>query len=270
MSRYAYGDFDIIDSHAHIFPAALADKAADSIGGFYGLKPGHPGSPEELLREGAKYGVKMYLVCSVATAPHQVRDINSFIAKECAEHPEFFGFGTLHPDMDGLEDEVERIIKLGLHGIKLHPDFQRFNLDSPESFRIYDSIQGRLPLLVHMGDHRYDSSSPERLSRVLNNFPRLEVIAAHFGGFMRWESAREILKRPNVKVDTSSSLFILDKDYARKLIDHYGVENCFFGTDFPLWDYGGEVERFFKLDLPFDYMDRILSWNFREYFRLNN
>ena len=34
MSRYAYGDFDIIDAHAHIFPEALADKAAENIGGF--------------------------------------------------------------------------------------------------------------------------------------------------------------------------------------------------------------------------------------------
>jgi predicted TIM-barrel fold metal-dependent hydrolase len=119
-----------------------------------------------------------------------------------------------------------------------------------------------------MGDYRYDSSSPERLKRVLDDFPKLEVIAAHFGGFMCWESARELLRRPNVKFDTSSSLFILDKAYVRELIDHYGVENCFFGTDFPLWNYGGEVERFFELDLPYDYMDRILSRNFRDYFRI--
>jgi len=266
MSQYAYGEFEIIDAHTHIFPAPLAEKASENIGKFYGYKPGHPGSAESLLNEGAKYGVRKYLVCSVATTPRQVRDINNFIVAECAEHPEFFGFGTLHPEMDGLEDEVERIISMGLRGVKLHPDFQRFNLDSPEAFKIYELVEGRLPLLVHMGDPRYDSSSPERLSRVLDNFPRLEVIAAHFGGFMCWERARELLKRQNVKVDTSSTLFMLDKDYARKLIDHFGVENCFFGTDFPLWNYGGEVERFFQLDLPCDYMNRILSLNFREYF----
>lgn len=268
MSRYAYGDFEIIDAHTHIFPAPLAAKAAGSIGDFYGMLPGHPGAAEDLLREGSKYGVKKYLVCSVATSPGQVGDINNFITRECAGHPEFFGFGTLHPNMEGLEDEVERIIRMGLHGIKLHPDFQFFNLDSPEAFSIYDMVGGRLPFLLHMGDNRYDSSSPERLSRVLDNFPKLEVIAAHFGGFMCWESAWELLKRPNVKVDTSSSLFMLDKGYVRKLIDHYGIENCFFGTDFPLWNYGGEVERFFALDLPYDDMKRILSLNFREYFKL--
>lgn len=269
MSRYAHGDFEIIDAHTHIFPAPLAEKAAGSIGGFYGMKPGHPGAAEDLLREGSKYGVKRYLVCSVATSPGQVRDINNFIAKECAEHSEFFGFATLHPGMEGLEDEVERIIRMGLRGIKLHPDFQMFNLDSPEAFRLYDMVGGRLPFLLHMGDNRFDHSSPERLSIVLDNFPKLKVIAAHFGGFMAWESARGLLRRPHVKVDTSSSLFLLDKDYVKKLIDHYGVENCFFGTDFPLWNYGGEVERFLALDLPFDDMKRILSLNFREYFKIS-
>jgi len=268
MSRYTYRDFEIIDAHTHIFPAPLAAKAADSIGDFYGLAPGHPGGPEDLLEQGSKYGIKRYLVCSVATSPKQVRDINNFITRECAEHPEFFGFGTLHPKMEGLEDEVERIIQMGLRGIKMHSDFQLFNLDSPEAFRVYDIVGGRLPFLLHMGDSRYDYSSPERLAKALDNFPKLEVIAAHFGGFMRWESAWELLKRPHVKVDTSSSLFMLDKDRATKFINHYGVENCFFGTDFPLWNYGGEVDRFFALDLPYEDMKRILSLNFREYFKI--
>lgn len=268
MQDYTYRDFEIIDAHTHIYPSKIAVKASESIGHFYGLPAGHPGSPEELLKNGAKFGVKRYLVCSVATTPKQTADINNFIAEECAAHPEFFGFGTLHPLMDGLEEEVDRIIGLGLHGIKLHPDFQLFNLDSPEAFRMYEIVGGRLPFLLHMGDNRYDYSSPERLAKALDNFPKLEVIAAHFGGYKRWESAWDLLKRPRVKVDTSSSMFALDNEYIKKLIYHYGVENCFYGTDFPLWNYSAETEKFFSLELPFEEMKQILGMNFSKYFNL--
>ncbi len=268
MQDYSYEDFEIIDSHTHIFPSPIAEKAAKNIGDFYDLPPSHNGSPEGLLQQGSSYGIKKYLVCSVATSPRQVRDINNFISRECSEHAEFFGFGTLHPRMEGLEDEINRIIQMGLHGIKLHPDFQEFNLDSPEAYHMYEAVGGRLPFLLHMGDKRYTFSSPQRLSKVLDEMPELRVIAAHFGGYNCWDSAEELLKRYNVKVDTSSSLFALDKEYVKKLIYHYGVENCFFGTDFPLMNYPEEIKSFMELGLPYEEARRILSLNFREYFNI--
>lgn len=120
-----------------------------------------------------------YLVCSTATTSHQVESINDFIAEECGKHPEFYGFGTLHPDYADLEGETNRIIRLGLHGIKLHPDFQRFDIDSPGAYKIYEQIAGRLPVLIHMGDDRYAYSKPERLARVMQDFPTLRVMASH-------------------------------------------------------------------------------------------
>ena len=130
--------------------------------------------------------------------------------------------------------ETNRIIRLGLHGIKLHPDFQRFDIDSPGAYKIYEQIAGRLPVLIHMGDDRYAYSKPERLARVMRDFPTLRVMASHLGGYRCWEEARECLRgNANIRFDTSSSLPMLDPAYARKLIEHYGVENCMFGTDFP-------------------------------------
>lgn len=268
MQDYTYRDFDIVDAHAHIYPSKIAEKASESIGLFYGLPASNVGSPEELLKQGSKYGIKKYLVCSVATAPEQVSSINSFIASECAEHSEFIGFGTLHPKMENAEEEVERIIALGLRGIKLHPDFQQFDIDSKEAYRFYEIVAGRLPFLMHMGDENLDFSSPARLARALDDFPKLEAIAAHLGGYRRWELASEVLRRPRVKFDTSSSLFILDKSYIKHLLSLYGTENCFFGTDFPLWDYDKEVNDFLELKLPYEQMKKLLGDNFREYFGL--
>ena len=71
----------IIDSHAHIYPDKLARKAARSIGDFYDIDMDLDGTVDMLLKVGDEAGVDKFLVHSVATTPHQVRSINSFIAK---------------------------------------------------------------------------------------------------------------------------------------------------------------------------------------------
>ena len=77
--------------------------------------------------------------------------------------------------------------------LKLHPDFQKFNADSPEAFKIYELMEGRLPLLIHCGDARYDYSAPERIKRIHDNFPKLKLLAAHLGGYQQWDAAEKTL-----------------------------------------------------------------------------
>lgn len=259
------GKYEIIDIHAHVYPEKISLKAARNIGRFYGVEPRHNGSVNELLSNGSKCCVGGYLVCSVATRPDQVCTINDFIASECKKHREFYGFGALHPDMDNMGDEVERIIALGLKGIKLHPDFQRFNIDSKKAYEIYDIVADRLPILMHVGDDRYDYSSPQRLARVLKDFRNLRIIAAHLGGYRVWDFARQYLKHHDLKFDTSSAQALLTPGQAREQIRCLGAENCFFGTDYPLWDYRKEVEAFFGLGLTERENRMILSENFKKF-----
>ena len=126
---YTWRDFEIIDTHTHVFPAKVSVKASDNIGRFYDLPAQHDGSCEELLANGSQYNIDRYVICSVATTPKQVKEINNFISAKQSEYDEFYGFGAMHPLMEGVGDEVERIIELGLHGIKLHPDFQKFQIN---------------------------------------------------------------------------------------------------------------------------------------------
>ena len=119
----------VVDAHTHIFPEKIAYKAVASIGAFYGIDMAHEGLSRYLIDGGERIGVDRYLVCSTATRGDQVVAINNFIAKECAEHPAFYGFGTLHPDLENPEAELERVVELGLHGIKLHPDYMGYDFD---------------------------------------------------------------------------------------------------------------------------------------------
>ena len=203
--------YEIADAHTHIFPEKIAEKAAHSIADFYKVNAGDVGTAKILLQNGEKLGISHYLVCSVATTPKQVSSINQFILDNCATHPEFVGFGAIHPGMSETQmiTEAVRIKERGLRGIKLHPDIQDFLLDDPHMFFLYRICEEdlHLPILFHCGDARYDRSSPKRLAHVLDRFPGLLVIASHFGGYSQWEEAYATLKDyDRLHFDTSSSL----------------------------------------------------------------
>ena len=129
---------------------------------------------------------------------------------QAQSHDNFIGFGTLHADMENLEEEAQWILSAGLKGIKMHPDSQRFPIDDPRLYPIYDRIQGKLPVLLHMGDQRYNFSHPVRLRKILETFPRLEVIAAHFGGYSMFHTAKELLWDTDCVFDISSAMMFME------------------------------------------------------------
>ncbi len=254
----------IIDAHAHIFPTKIAEKAVAGIGQFYSeLTMQMDGTVDTLIANGKKNGIEKFVVQSVATTPAQVESINDFIAQSVREHPdELIGFATLHPDYPDLSGEIERAVNMGLKGIKLHPDFQRFNIDCDRAMELFALIEGKLTVLIHMGDYRYEFSKPERLARVMDTYPDLTVIGAHFGGWSEWEDAESFLAgRKNLWVDTSSSLYALEPERARALIDSFGTDKVLFGTDYPMWEAAEELERFNRIPLTVEEREMILHKN---------
>ena len=257
---------EIIDAHAHIYPEKIAAKATDTIGVFYDIKMEMPaGTAERLIEEGQKAGVTRYIVHSVATTAHQVRSINQFIRRECESHPEFIGFITLHQDLseEEINAEIEFALENNLKGIKLHPDFQKFNIDDPSAEKFYRAAGGKLPILLHMGDDRYEYSKPARLAKMAKKYPSVNFIAAHFGGYRCWADAPVYQGLDNVYFDTCSSLPFISTDEARALIDMFGAERFFFGTDFPMWDAVSELERFNKIPMSEREREQILSLNIK-------
>ncbi len=269
MDKELYEKYEIIDAHAHIFPEKIAEKATVNVGKFYDLHMDSCGMSMKLIEGGSTIGVSKYLVCSTATVPHQVRVINSFIAEECGKHPQFFGFGTTHPQSDDIEGDIAQIKELGLHGVKLHPDFQEFDADSPEAFKIYEIIEGELPLLIHCGDPRYDYSAPAKIRKICENFPKLKLQAAHIGGYQRWDEAEELLTGfENLSVDICSSLAFMTPEMAAERIKKFGVEKSFFGCDFPMWNHEEELERFFKLGFSETENRMILAESFKNFYNI--
>lgn len=238
----------VIDCHCHIYPEKIAQRAAQSVGDFYSIKMAHDdGATDTLLSECADSPITHHIVSSVAVKPATVESINTFIAEECGKHPNLIGFATMHQDYPDPEQEINRAIDMGLKGLKLHPDTQAVNMDDPRLMKIYEIIQGRVPLLVHTGDYRYDYSHPRRLKKILKAFPDLVVDAAHFGGWSVYDYALEFLEDERCFLDVCSAMEYLGPRRSQELIRAYGTSRIMFGSDFPMWHPVREYERFRQL-----------------------
>ena len=256
--------FTVIDSHCHIYPIKIAKPAVESTGRFYDMTALGDGTVDSLLKIGENCGIDRFVVQSVATTPHQVKSINEFIASEVANHPDkLIGLGTLHPESQDIKGDLAHIKELGLRGVKLHADIQKFAIDDYRCLKIYELCEKEnMPVLMHTGDYRFDYSNPNRLVPVLEKYKNLIVIGAHLGGWSVWDEAVEKLSGyKNFYVDSSSSLYELPIDRATEIIRAYGADRVLFGSDFPVFSPDIELERFMALPLTDNEKRAILSEN---------
>ncbi len=259
--------YKVLDAHCHIYPDKIAEKAAQATGDFYDMFPKMDGTVATLAKEGEKAGISHFLVQSVATTPRQVSSINRFVAESVEKSDgKMTGFGTMHPDSEDLERDIKELISLGLKGVKLHPDIQNFKIDDYRMLKIYELCERyKLPVLMHCGDSRYDRSNPNRLVPILDIYTDLTVIGAHFGGYSMWDEAAEKLSGyKHFYVDTSSTLFTVPPNKAKRFIEVYKADKVMFGTDYPLWNPKEELERFMQINLSEKERKKILFDNAAE------
>jgi hypothetical protein len=261
---------DYIDAHAHIYPDGIAPKAAQSIAAFYGMPVSGDGRLQTLLSRGQEAGISRHLVHSVGVTADRVPSVNDYLMRTVAAHPtRLVGFGTLHPDVPDVRAELARIRAGGLRGVKVHPDFQRFLLDSDSAVAMFAALaEAGMPALVHTGDTRHPYSHPARMANVLRAVPGLKVICAHLGGWSVWDEGwKQLAAQPGVWVDTSSSLYTLAPERAVAIIRRYGADRVLFGTDYPMWDPVEERARFDALPLTQAERERIAHVNFEHFLK---
>ena len=262
-----------IDFHIHAFPDAIAEKAVKGlVNNVNNLGKELKGIPctngtmaaaRQYLKNYADVGVLM----PIATRSGQQKKVNDW-ANACQGNG-ILSFGSVFPFDEEWESELERIKDMGLKGVKLHPDYQKFDVDDKNMYPVYKKIsQLGLPVLFHTGtdpvslDHTH--CKPCSLRKVAEDFPDLTVIAAHFGGNFSYNEAKEhILSAglPNVYVDTSVAYFFADASQLTEGIKLIGADKVLFATDLP-WSCGKEaVESLSAADLTSEEFDMIYSLN---------
>lgn len=256
----------IIDFHVHAFPDALAAKALPLLSKCSGgVKPNYDATISGLESYLAKNNVDYAVVLNIATNPHQEKKVNDF-AISLLEKQNIIPFGSVHPDSPNALSELERLAKAGIRGIKLHPDYQHFFVDDEKMFPIYKKIAelGFITVFhagVDIGYPKPVHCTPERLLRVLDLFDDAPVVAAHFGGWLLWDSVLEDLCGTQVYLDTAFSSGKMPPDYAKELIKAHGADKVLLGSDMPWSDTLDEVRFVQSLDLSAEDEEKILSNN---------
>jgi predicted TIM-barrel fold metal-dependent hydrolase len=242
--------YKIFDIHTHTYPEKIADKATVNLGNFYNFRVEGKGTYAHLESQAEENNVKGYLLFSVATNAQQVSKVNDSIAA-LAEHSRSRGFLTtgfagMHQDFADFEGEIRRCEAMGLCGVKIHPDIQEVDVDDARLFPLYEILEGKMPLYLHVGDDRpqYRFSEARKIVRVMENFPKLEIVAAHLGGYKAWDDALTYLAgKERVWYDTSSAVWAMSSEYASMMIGKLGAENVMFGTDYPVMNTAEEVDQ---------------------------
>lgn len=252
--------YDVIDVHTHIWPEKLAERAVNNVGDYYSYEMHGKGTLDDLKKSASEAGVERFVIHSSALKASQVEDVNTNAANNITD--KIAGFGTLHPEYVNFEKEIDRIISLGLKGIKLHPDFQFFDIDDKRMYPAYEIISAKkLPVLFHMGDQKYDFSSAKRLVKVMTDFPDLICIGAHMGGHLKWDEAEEYLIGKNLYLDSSSTSRELSGEEIKRLIRLHGADKILFGTDYPIERHKEALDNFFALGLTEEENKMILFEN---------
>lgn len=259
----------IIDSHAHIFPDKIASLASANIGAFYSIPMQHNGSVAKLLEICTANNIEKTITSSCATKVEQVSSINRFICNS-TKHPQLEGLISLHPDMTiaELDREITFALNNNLKGVKLHPDFQEFDIDCQRAENIYAALEGVLPILFHVGDETRDSSHPRRLIKILKRYPKLKAIAAHLGGYTKWDEVFIYADVDNCYYDSSSALCFMDKDKGAKIIEFLGADKIMFGSDYPMSNAKKELDILLSLGLEQACLDKILYTNTKKIYNI--
>ena len=187
----------IIDFHTHTFPEKLAHVAIASLEKSSSTKASLDGTNAALLSSMKKYGIEKSVLMPIAVKPGNSHTINT-CAIENNKIPGFVSFGSVHPLEENYIEELERIKKAGLPGIKLHPDFQKVFIDAPETVAVMRAAADMgLLITIHSGMdvsfpelHR---STPKRLASVLPQLKGAKIICAHSGGYRYNDDVLELL-----------------------------------------------------------------------------
>jgi uncharacterized protein len=191
-------------------------------------------------------------------------EVNDWIAKYCSTAPDrLLAFGSVHPRaVADAGAEVDRITKLGIRALKLHPCHQAI---SPNAYRsgdgplasIYERAQAsHLPVMIHTGTSIFPGArnvhaQPILCDDVAIDFPNLVIILAH-GGRPLWMSEAVFLVRrhKNMYMDVSGIP-------PHKLLEYFPrieeiADKVLWGTDWPgpsVPEIKGNIDKFHALAL---------------------
>ena len=260
----------LIDFHSHIFPDRIAKAAlqslSDSIVRYQGERYPHytDGTLNGILKSMDDNGVDISVILPIATKPTQTESIISFAQSIQGER--IVSFASLHPEQDDWELIIDQIAQAGFKGIKLHPEYQSFYVDSKRSLDILKKCDDLgLYITLHTGfDYGQPPPAhcqPDRLKRVLDYVSGKYIIAAHLGAFANWDEVEKHLVGTNINFDTAFISKFIPPEQCKRIILNHGTDKILFGSDSPWQEPKREYDFIRSLGLEKEDEDKIFFKN---------
>jgi uncharacterized protein len=250
----------VIDAHFHVWPDTIASQALGTAPG--DLTRFGDGTADGALAAMDAAEIDLAVCLGVADTPQRVPGVNRFAGALTGGR--LIGFGSVHARLSA-EENLESLRANQLRGVKVHPLFQHYALDDPALLEVLDALQGEFVVVVHVGEGAAGSArcTPGMLRDLVRLFPRLDLVACHFGGYRLLDEVEETIIGLPVHIDTSwpPGLDGLDRGRVRRIVQRHGPDRVIFGSDWPLSDPAADVAAVRALGLPDDETAAILGGN---------
>ena len=281
----------IIDVHTHMFPRKIAQTALQTMQQNCHTALFADGTEEALMACEKRARVDWAIVQPVATNPEKVSHLNDSVLaiNRRTQHTGLLSFGAMHPACPYWEQELERLKLAGVIGVKLHPPYEKVDMDDPRSIAILRRCaEMGLIVLIHSGRDvgipQATEALPVKIRRALDAVGPMKLIAAHMGGWGCWNDARALLADTGIFFDTAFSLGkmmpaddrhewreedlrLLDEEAFCELVDAFGAGHVLFGTDSPWADPEQEMLKISGLPLAPQEIKGVLGENMRRLLR---
>jgi hypothetical protein len=209
-----------------------------------------------------------------------IRANNDQLMALASKNPKLLPIATVHPyDGQAALAELQRVASRGVKVLKIHPHTQRFDAADP---RVLTLVQraGELGVVVLMDNASIVPADCEKLFNLALAAPGTKFVFAHLGAlnFRFWNilaAARtaEGLFANNIYFDISATVVLLAdspvEDEFVWTIRNVGVDHVLFGSDYPQYPLGRNLDSLDRLGLTGKEVAAIRYENARKLFGLN-
>lgn len=236
----------IIDTHSQLFTAEAIESFPEEMARSYQAMFKDMSLPtiEDTLADMDAAGVDRAVIVGIdAETTHRYRVSDDLVAATVARYPDrLIGFAGGDPHKGVLAcDGLTRAVKeLGLRGLKLLPHLSEICPDDRRMYPLYETAQDLgVPVLFHTGTQFHAGTKikycqPLYLDAVAVDFPRLQIVMAHFGYPWFHEGMSVVLRNPNVWFNIAGwAPKRIPEDVIRQVNGPLRYK-ALFGSDYPL------------------------------------
>ena len=257
-----------IDAHVHVLPDERAAQFLTDEG------PECPWSMcgvDDCLRRMDRYGVEMALLVPNNDQYLYFQDAdetNRFLGEVVRNHPDRFrAFADVTASGAYFIEQTPLILEraveeYGLSGLKLHPTNLHMDADDLRLVPVLrKAAELGVPVMFHANPCRlgfHDNCAPDRINRMIQIFPDLDVITAHLGG-MKWQDAVSGCTWVDMSYILPKLVQLYGMEPAGRILRAFGPDRLIFGTDFPEGEYGAYFAILDQMDFTDEEIDRI-AW----------